>query len=722
MENLIKVLLLLLLPFASQGQSLRWFATVQPRDTDTAITLNQLKMPWYSTEDSNKVLGVDENGLVVLRTKGTGGGGSETLQQVISNGNVLTKDDTIVVDGNSFWWEEVDQMYILNGGGEAFRFDAFEGYLYIYGDTVATRPYVRSLIPLQGIANQDDTTQIADFKINGTGQVGDLIVESTIPPTVRLKNTNTTTGDGPFMTMEVTGQNPSSIQYVPKDQTNTLPWRRGARGTGLNMQSPGNLYYVTLGLAGAENADHVFYVNQGAPAYDSLVRFDHNGDVYVYHKPTLGTGDTVLKRRWDGKIEETVVSGGGGGTPAGSTTEVQFNNAGSFGADSRLTYNSTTKKLNVDSVLSVLLVNTDANNSVIGTFWRPNNFGQSYGDYGTAMGFTSGWTVFPGVNTSGRPNVVGDFWGYNMGSGGARVNTNEAAFRFGTESHYETAGLKLFELHLPEFTDSAGVGHRIFSWYIDKTGVQPAAPDLEGSGIGFRKWGDQNTTWASLGDGGQFSYYAAFNRSNMPNLKFGSLAGVHWSSTDYNYEIGFQDSFNVLMGRPNIVGTTNMLDNFNIGDPSGLRSLQVYGLEAIYQSSGSQPALYVNHSNAAQSKLAEFLGASGSVLEVHHTHMVANKPFLFFAEIQKIGADPIYQADGGTFGFKVSGSSGVGWEFRNNDGNLLKFRIDDGTAGVFSNHDMEILALDGGLVLASADGTRYKLTVSNAGALVITAL
>ena len=40
-------------------------------------------------------------------------------------------------------------------------------------------------------------------------------------------------------------------------------------------------------------------------------------------------------------------AGGGGGTPGGSTTQVQFNNAGSFGGDADLTWNSTTNVLGV---------------------------------------------------------------------------------------------------------------------------------------------------------------------------------------------------------------------------------------------------------------------------------------------------------------------------------------------------------------------------------------
>ena len=47
-----------------------------------------------------------------------------------------------------------------------------------------------------------------------------------------------------------------------------------------------------------------------------------------------------------GKMASTVISeGGGGGTPGGSDTQIQFNDGGSFGGDSDLTYNKTTNTL-----------------------------------------------------------------------------------------------------------------------------------------------------------------------------------------------------------------------------------------------------------------------------------------------------------------------------------------------------------------------------------------
>ena len=48
-----------------------------------------------------------------------------------------------------------------------------------------------------------------------------------------------------------------------------------------------------------------------------------------------------------GTLDEVGAGGGGGGTPGGSTTQLQFNDAGAFGGDADLTWNSTTNVMTV---------------------------------------------------------------------------------------------------------------------------------------------------------------------------------------------------------------------------------------------------------------------------------------------------------------------------------------------------------------------------------------
>lgn len=70
--------------------------------------------------------------------------------------------------------------------------------------------------------------------------------------------------------------------------------------------------------------------------------------------PSGGTTSQVLVKNSNTDYDVTWGAGGGGGTPGGSNTEVQFNDSGSFNGDSGFTYNKTTntatiEKLNITS-------------------------------------------------------------------------------------------------------------------------------------------------------------------------------------------------------------------------------------------------------------------------------------------------------------------------------------------------------------------------------------
>jgi hypothetical protein len=62
----------------------------------------------------------------------------------------------------------------------------------------------------------------------------------------------------------------------------------------------------------------------------------------------LGAGDDTKVLAYDHATRRFVMAtGGGGGTPGGSDTQVQFNDGGAFGGDSALTWNKTTNILTV---------------------------------------------------------------------------------------------------------------------------------------------------------------------------------------------------------------------------------------------------------------------------------------------------------------------------------------------------------------------------------------
>jgi len=60
-----------------------------------------------------------------------------------------------------------------------------------------------------------------------------------------------------------------------------------------------------------------------------------------------GTNGQSLITNGNKTLSFSTITGGGGGTPGGSDTQVQFNDGGSFAGDSGLTYNKTTDSLTV---------------------------------------------------------------------------------------------------------------------------------------------------------------------------------------------------------------------------------------------------------------------------------------------------------------------------------------------------------------------------------------
>jgi hypothetical protein len=95
MNRIVTILAFLLLGMGiASAQNTNKFAST--RTTDTAYTIGSLRVDStlrfvkYRSADSNKVLGVDAGGMIVLRTKGAGGS-TDSLQSVVNRGRNTTK-------------------------------------------------------------------------------------------------------------------------------------------------------------------------------------------------------------------------------------------------------------------------------------------------------------------------------------------------------------------------------------------------------------------------------------------------------------------------------------------------------------------------------------------------------------------------------------------------------------------------------------------------------
>lgn len=195
------------------------------------------------------------------------------------------------------------------------------------------------------------------------------------------------------------------------------------------------------------------------------------GAVSVKGNETNLSNTATAKISQAGLFRSSFGGGGGGGTtpPAGSTTQVQFNEAGLFDGDSTFTFNSTTKSLIVTSGSFYSLTGSSLLVSGINNV-GPTNFGFS--------GFTSNFNFtsqsFVGVDTSlssytgTLPVISGEYIGrmYNIKDVGGLCATN--AFVVTASSPNKIDGATELKLNSTSGSISliAGLSGSSYNWYI----------------------------------------------------------------------------------------------------------------------------------------------------------------------------------------------------------------------------------------------------------------
>ena len=159
----------------------------------------------------------------------------------------------------------------------------------------------------------------------------------------------------------------AGTQTISTDADITLTLTTGTyASTGLTANS--SQYAVLLWTAGG-TATRTITVPAQSKTYVVINKTSSTQSILV--KAATGTGVTVAAGTraiiaWDGTNFVNV----GGGLPAGSNTQVQFNNAGAFGASANLTFDGTTLTANnlIDSSLTASKpVFTDASKNLVST-------------------------------------------------------------------------------------------------------------------------------------------------------------------------------------------------------------------------------------------------------------------------------------------------------------------------------------------------------------------
>jgi hypothetical protein len=116
------------------------------------------------------------------------------------------------------------------------------------------------------------------------------------------------------------------------------------------------------------------------------------GTTTISANGSVGTAGQILTSGGSGNVYWS--TGGGGGSPGGANTQIQFNDGGSFGGDAGLTYNKTTDALTVAGALTVNGAVTVPNTAALG-----NTTVTGFANVSTTATIGTGFTL-----TSGNAN------------------------------------------------------------------------------------------------------------------------------------------------------------------------------------------------------------------------------------------------------------------------------------------------------------------------------
>jgi len=296
------------------------------------------------------------------------------------------------------------------------------------------------------------------------------------------------------------------------------------------------------------------------------------GAVTITDLATTGaaTGKTAVCADTAGRLYRSSASGaclnsgggGGGGTPGGSSTQLQYNNAGSFGGVAPLTWDGTILNLAWASGLQLRFGSPDSANSPFVFSYTPN--------------------TNPGEPTRTDDTFV---WGSNRNASGGRLNAGDAAFTYHLETHWTDPSFGPTMEHYISSTGINGANRRVFFLQTLKSTGAQTTPWMWGltNGLGMT-WNseDLGTFWAGISQTGMsLCDTCTWNKQNA-----GSDILVHAGSSLIRKENASDISIapaggNIILGANAlhtivVPGNAKFLTN-GIYGPSGTLTLSIGG-------------------------------------------------------------------------------------------------------------------------------------------------
>jgi hypothetical protein len=250
---------------------------------------------------------------------------------------------------------------------------------------------------------------------------------------------------------------PNDITITPTDvqltvSTNSIPFARGAN-TQVQYNNQGVLdgsstftfdntsNTVTIAGNALMGAGNLFARSSGAISLsaDDLAansfQMLNNGNVNLGDVGNLtitgGTNGYVLQTDGAGNLDWTAMTGGGGnGTPGGSNTQIQYNDAGAFGGNAGFTFNEITGAVNIPGNISAT--------SITGFLATPSQTAITAVGSLTSLSVV-GTATIGNITTTGNLNI-GNLTANNANINNLQLNANKVVLGQGAGSNTGISG------------------------------------------------------------------------------------------------------------------------------------------------------------------------------------------------------------------------------------------------------------------------------------------
>jgi hypothetical protein len=235
------------------------------------------------------------------------------------------------------------------------------------------------------------------------------------------------------------------------------------------------------------------------------------------------------------------VAPSGGGTPGGSTTQVQYNNAGAFAGSANMTFNGTALTLANDASISGLTIGKGAgaistNTAVGASALAANTTGVQH----TVVGASAGASI----TTNSYLSAVGYQAAYYM------TDSNDA---FGRQALYGQSGATGYYNVAVGFRSGYSMTSGAFNTAIGNQALYSNTTANNNTAVGYQAGYSGTTNGNNVYLGYQAGYAANNGSGNTWNTFVGTQAGYNATIGFYNTFVGQGSGYNITTGGKNSI-------------------------------------------------------------------------------------------------------------------------------------------------------------------------